>query len=96
MSNEKEISDRELRLYESEDAAAKVFEEGKVVMPTGRVLQQLRKLSAAIPEEEMVGVPEISPDKWLDGTIEKPENVGLNFVDVSLSRLLHFIADMLG
>ena len=59
------------------------------------VVQQLREMSAYIPEEETVGVPEISPDKWFDGTIEKPENVGLNFVNVPLSQLLHFIADMI-
>jgi len=54
--------------------------------------QQIRELSEAIPDTFTVKLPALTPDKWCkEGLLE---NCFCEFVDVNLSELLGFIADM--
>ena len=54
-----------------------------------QVVQELRELSQSIPEEETVLLPDCKPSEFYVSTKE------VEFVEVELSRLLYFIADML-
>lgn len=55
--------------------------------------QAIRELSESIPVDFEISLPMISPDKWLDGTVEKTTN-DIKWVNVNLSGLLSFVADM--
>lgn len=55
--------------------------------------QAIRELSESIPADFEINLPMISPDKWLDDTVEKTTN-DIEWVNVNLSGLLSFVADM--
>ena len=54
------------------------------------VASKLREMSAEIPEDNMVLLPDITPRKMWDATIDD-----VPFENVALSKLLYFIADMI-
>ena len=55
--------------------------------------QQIREVAEWMPSNFTIKLPALSPEKWLDGTVENTKK-DVKFVDVNLADLLGFIADM--
>lgn len=55
--------------------------------------QEVRAVAEWMPNSFTVSLPALSPEKWLDGTVENAKK-DVKFVDVNLADLLGFIADM--